>query len=82
MFQDESNPTTVARARSTSKQMIAYFFGKTGHVAIVPPEQRRTVNSVVWQLSSKKAGKSTAEDGSLFTTTMRALTHRLKQLHF
>ena len=44
-FQDEPNPTKFARARSTSKQMIACFFGKTGHVAIVPLEQRRTVNS-------------------------------------
>ena len=36
----------------------------------------------VCQLSSKKSAKLTAEDESLFTTTMRALTHRLKQLHF
>ena len=35
VFQDEPNPT--------SKQMIACFFGKTGHVAIAPLEQRRTV---------------------------------------
>ena len=45
VFQVEPNSTKVARARSTSKQMIAYFFGKTGHVAIVALEQRRTVNS-------------------------------------
>ena len=45
MFQDEPNPTKVARTRSTFKQMIACVFGKTGHVAIVPLEQRRTVNS-------------------------------------
>ena len=46
MFQDEPNPTKFARARSTSKQMIACFFEKkTGNVAIVPLEQRRTVNS-------------------------------------
>ena len=44
-FQDEPNPTKFARARSTSKQMITYFSGKTGHSAIVPQEQRRTVNS-------------------------------------
>ena len=43
VFQDEQNPTK--RTRSTSKQMIACFFGKTEHVAIVPLEQRRTVNS-------------------------------------
>ena len=45
VFQVESNPTKVAQARITSKQMIACFFGKTGHVAIVPLEQCRTVNS-------------------------------------
>ncbi len=45
VFQDEPNPTKVVRARSTSKQMVACFFGKTGHVATVPLEQRRTVNS-------------------------------------
>ena len=35
-----------------------------------------------YQLSSKKSGNPTFEDGSLFITTMWALTHRLKQLHF
>ena len=47
VFQDEPNPTKVAHKRSTFKQMIAYFFGKSEHVAIVPLEQqqRRTINS-------------------------------------
>ena len=45
VFQDEPNPIKVARTRSTSKQMSGCFFGKTGHVAIVPLEQRRTANS-------------------------------------
>ena len=45
LFQDEPNPTKLTRTRSTSKQMIACFFEKTGHVAIVPLEHRRTVNS-------------------------------------
>ena len=45
VFQDKPNPTKDTRAWSTSKQMIACFFGKTEHVAIVPLEQRRTVNS-------------------------------------
>ena len=48
MFQDEPNPTEVTRARSTSKQMIVCFFGKTGHVAIVSLEQCRTVNSELY----------------------------------
>ena len=40
-----SNPTTVVRGRSTLKQMVACFFGNTGHVATAPLEHRRTVNS-------------------------------------
>ena len=45
VFQDEPNPTKVTRARSTSNQIIACFFGKTRDVAIVPLEQCRTINS-------------------------------------
>ena len=45
VFQDEPNPTKVVRARSTSKQMVACFFGINGHAATVPLEERRTVNS-------------------------------------
>ena len=45
VFQDEPNATKVVRAGCTSKQIIACFFGKTGHVAIASLEQRRTVNS-------------------------------------
>ena len=78
VFQEEPNATKVVRARSTSKQMIICFSGKTGHVAIVPLEQCTIVNSewstiIFCQLSFKKWGKLTAEGGSLFTTTMRAL---------
>ena len=46
VFQEKPNPTKVPRPRSTSKQMIACVFEKTGHIAIVPLEQRRTVKSV------------------------------------
>ncbi|GFS96965.1 uncharacterized protein NPIL_468521, partial [Nephila pilipes] len=45
VFQVEAKPTKVVRGRSTSKQMIACFFGINGHVATVALEQRRTVNS-------------------------------------
>jgi len=45
VFQDEPNPTNVVRGRSTSKQMVACFFGIMGHVATVPLEHCRTVNS-------------------------------------
>lgn len=45
VFQDEPNRTKVVRGRSTSKQMVACFFGINGHVATVPLHERRTVNS-------------------------------------
>lgn len=45
VFQDEPNPTKVVRARSTSKHMVAYFFGINGHVATVPLVKRCTVDS-------------------------------------
>ena len=45
VFQDEKNPTKVASALRTSKQMIACFFGKIGRDAIIPIEQHGTVNS-------------------------------------
>ncbi|XGW03430.1 hypothetical protein V3C99_014988 [Haemonchus contortus] len=87
VFQDEQNPTKAVRAPGTSEQLISCFFGKTGHAATVPLGQaEQTILSgippFVCQLTSQKSGKPTAEGGSLFTTTMRAPTHRLKQLHF
>ena len=45
VFEDEPYPTKVVLSRSTSKQMVACFFGKTGHLATAPLEHRRTVNS-------------------------------------
>lgn len=45
VFQNEPNPTKVTRAKSTLKQMVACFFGINGHVATVPLENRKTVNS-------------------------------------
>ena len=45
VFQDEPNPTKVALARSTSKQMMVCVFEKTEHIPIVQLEQRRTINS-------------------------------------
>lgn len=45
VFQGEPNPTKVVRERSTSKQMVACFFGITGHIATIPVVERRTVNS-------------------------------------
>lgn len=45
VFEDESSPTKVVRSRSVSKKMIAAFFGIKGLIAIVPLEDRKTVNS-------------------------------------
>lgn len=45
VFQFEEKPTKVVRARSVGKQMVACFFTKTGHVATVPLESQKTVNS-------------------------------------
>ena len=59
---------------------ITKQFKLTGRVATISLEQRRTVKSgkqpFVCQLSFKKSGEPTAEDRSVFITTMRALTHR------
>lgn len=45
VFQNEQKPTKVVRSRSVSKKMIACFVSKTGHVATVALEDRRTVNA-------------------------------------
>ena len=36
IFEREPNPTKVLCGKSTSKQMVACFFGKTEHVTTVP----------------------------------------------
>lgn len=74
---DESNNKSCSRTKKFG------FFEKLGYAATV---SRRTINSewyksFVCQLSSNKFRKPSAQDGSLFTNTMQALT-RLKQLHF
>ena len=38
-------PAYIHCGKIISKQMVTRFFGKTGHVASVPVEHRRTVNS-------------------------------------
>lgn len=50
IFQFEENPTKVTRSRSVAKRMVACFFTKTGHVATVPLENQKTVNSA-WYTS-------------------------------
>jgi len=57
----EPSPTKVSCGRSVSMQMVAYFVGKTGHVATVSLEQRRTVNFFSWSYrrNSKKEHEKT-----------------------
>lgn len=45
VFQDEPNLTKVPPAQNSSKQIIAFSFGKTDHAAAVPLDDCRTVNS-------------------------------------
>ncbi|KAF8794101.1 hypothetical protein HNY73_002116 [Argiope bruennichi] len=42
--QNEPNPTKVARLRSTSKKIVACFFGLIGHIATIPLKDRKNVN--------------------------------------
>ena len=42
---DESPPVKFKRNRSASKQMIACFFAKFGHVATIPLEDTKTVTA-------------------------------------
>lgn len=45
VFQSEPKPTKVVRSRSVAKKMVATFVAKSGHVATIPLENRRTVNA-------------------------------------
>lgn len=44
-FEGEEPPTKCRRSRSVGKVMVATFFMRSGHVATVPLQNRRTVNS-------------------------------------
>ena len=45
VFPDENPPVKFKRNRSTSKQMIACFFAKFGHVPTILLEDRKTVTA-------------------------------------
>ena len=45
VFPDENPPVKFKRNRSASKQMIACFFAKIGHVATISLEDRKTVTA-------------------------------------
>ena len=45
LFPGESPPVKLKRSRSFSKQTIAVFFAKSGHVASVPLKERKIINA-------------------------------------
>ena len=45
LFPDESPPQKLKISRSAQKKMVACFFGKSGHVATIPLEDRREVTA-------------------------------------
>ena len=45
VFPDQNPPVKFKRNISASKQMIAHFFVKFGHVATIPLEDRKTVTA-------------------------------------
>ena len=45
VFQDEAKPTRIIRSRSTTKKMVAICVAKSGHVATIPLQDRKTVNA-------------------------------------
>ena len=51
LFPGEPPPVKFKRSRSVSKQMIAVFFAKSGHVATVPLLERKTVNAE-WNINT------------------------------
>ncbi|GFT70883.1 DDE_3 domain-containing protein [Nephila pilipes] len=83
-LQDGANK--VVRGRSTSKQMIACFFGINSHVSSSGTEQHRqsildNFTTICCQKSSEKFEKA---EGQIIATSHdnAALTHRLKQSTF
>lgn len=45
VFEEDALPTKVVRGRTVNKKMIAVFFRRSGPVAVIPLEDRRTVTS-------------------------------------
>ena len=50
IFLREHPPQKFKRSRSVGKKMVASFFGKSGHVATIPLDDRRTLN-VDWYVN-------------------------------
>ncbi|CAH2020961.1 unnamed protein product [Acanthoscelides obtectus] len=52
--QGEEKPTQVIRSRSVSKNMVATFVSKAGHIATIPLNEQRTVNADWYSTISSK----------------------------
>lgn len=81
VFKAELNPTKVVCAFLPvfgEKLELAQLY----HQNNAEQEVLIGAHTLVYQLSLKKSSKPTAEDGSLYATTLRALTHGLKKLNF
>ena len=76
VFDDEPNPTIVVRGRSTSKQMIACFFGKAMWRLFHLSNVERTILSATPQLLWSNSKNE--QDESLLTMAMWVLAHQLK----
>ena len=44
-FPGDTSPLKFKRSRSTSKQMLALYIAKTGHITTIPLEERHTVTA-------------------------------------
>ena len=45
LFPADTPPLKLKRSMSTSEQMVALYFAKTGHITTIPLEKRRTVTT-------------------------------------
>ena len=74
VFEDEPKPRRVVHGSSTSRHLVACYFGKNGHVAIVPQSFLNATPLFACQMSSEKFEKGSREGEPLFTITIRVQT--------
>ena len=55
VFPDDNPPLEFNRSRSVPKRMIAFFFAKSDHVAIIPVENRKAVTPD-WYINHARHG--------------------------
>ena len=85
VFPDENPPVKFKGNRSASKQMIARFFAKFGHVATIPLEDRKTViatgvSTTVCLRSSRHGVNGVPELVSVVYCSIMTMPERTQQL--